>query len=106
MKKLFTGGSIVALLLLSTSVFAEKAKDDSGFAENKANIIKRVNEEKAMIDQFASCVNSANNQDNIKKCHEARHSAQEKMQASERDMKRAHLQEELKKLDEEGKNKH
>ena len=99
----------LALLLAASSALAEGGqeggKDDHEFAEHKGEMVKRANDEKAMVDQFASCVSSAQNHDAMKKCHEARHGAQEKLQDKDRDMKRAHLQKELKELDEQHKAK-
>ena len=103
MKNLIISSSIAALLLSTTFAFADGAHPDhdrEDFAKHKAEMVKHVNDEKAMVDQFASCVNSSQSHDDMKKCHEARHSAQEKMQEHEKEMRRAHLQDELKKLDE------
>ena len=105
MKYLIATTSIIAFILSTPVAFAEGVghspdHDHEDFAKHKAEMVKHVNDEKAMVDQFAACVNSAQSHDDMKKCHETRHSAQEKMQEHERDMKRAHLKDELKRLDE------
>jgi len=89
-------------MFVSTISFAQGhpgGKKDDHFADHKAAIQKRVGEEKAMIDQFSSCVGSAQNGDDLRKCEESREAAMKKMRDEQREERRKHLQDELKKLD-------
>ena len=62
---------IFGFMAVSTLAFAQGhpgGKKDDHFSERKASIQKRVTEEKAMIDQFSSCVGSAQSGDDHGKC--------------------------------------
>ena len=74
-------------------------KRDERFAERKASIQKRVSEEKAALDSFSSCVGSAQNGEELRKCEDSRETAMKKIREEMRDERRKHLQDELKKLD-------
>lgn len=90
-----------AVLCLCAVAYANES--EGGFAEHKANMIKRLNDEKSVFDQMISCVNSAQKHEDMKKCHEQRQTAMQKLREQDREMHKKHLQDELKRLDEEGK---
>jgi len=94
---------ILVLMMVPALAQAQPGgKKDEHFAEHKTSIQNRVAEEKAAIDQFSSCVGSAQNEDDLRKCHVVREAAMKKMQEEQREERRKHLQDELKKLDSEG----
>ena len=101
MKKNLTIISFGAFLMLTAPVFSqEKGGREENFANIKSEITSSLNDEKYVLDQTISCVNSAGNQESIKKCHEIKRAGMDKIQEKHRQKKREHLQNELKKLDE------
>lgn len=102
MKKTYLLGlTVMTVLFLCAPAYANES--EGGFAEHKANMIRRLNEEKSMADQMISCVNAAQKHEDMKKCHEQKQTAMQKMHEQNRETHKKHLQDELKKLDEEGK---
>ena len=101
MKRSLTIISFSAFLLLITPAFSgEDAGHEENFANMKSEIASSLNDEKYVLDQTISCVNSAQNQESIKKCHEIKRAGMDKIQEKHRQKRREHLQNELKKLDE------
>jgi hypothetical protein len=94
--------SLICSVALVSSGIAYAAEDQAArFAEHKAEMLKNLNEEKAMLDQAINCVSSAQNRDDFKKCHEAKRASMKAMHERERAQRKEHLQNEIKKLDSE-----
>jgi len=73
--------------------------DGKNFAAHKAEMIANINKEKAVLDKMASCIQSAQNIEAIKKCHEIKKSAMNQMQSEMLQKRKQHLTEELKKIE-------
>ncbi len=80
-------------------------QNNEHFGDMKAEIIKRLNAEKSAIDLEINCANSASNHEAIHKCREVREAEMEKLRSQQRESRKKHLQEEINKIDQEGKNK-
>ena len=66
MKKNLTIISFGAFLMLTAPVFSqEKGGREENFANIKSEITSSLNDEKYVLDQTISCVNSAGNQENV-----------------------------------------
>lgn len=95
---------VFGLALVSSGVvYAQDSKREEYFSENKAQMLKNLTEEKSGLEQVLGCVNSAKNQDDMKKCHDLKKANMEKMRDLKRAERKEHLQKQLKKIDEEGK---
>ena len=84
--------------------FAQEDRPDNkaeNFAKHKAEIIANLNQEKGTIDAEISCINSANKREDAEACREKRKATMDKMKQDRIAKQKAHLQEKLKKLDEE-----
>jgi hypothetical protein len=97
------------LTALQLNAMAEDQRHSGGkdehFAEMKADVIKRLNAEKSAIDLEINCANSASNHEAIHKCREVREAEMEKLRSQQRESRKKHLQEEINKIDQEGKKK-
>ncbi len=101
MKKNLTIISFGAFLFLANPVFSqESGGPEENFASIKSEITNSLSDEKYVLDQTISCVNSAVNQESIRKCQDIKRAGMDKIQEKNRQRKREHLQNELKKLDE------
>ncbi len=94
---------LTAMTALSLCAVAYANESEGGFAEHKANMIRRLNEEKSTLDQMISCANSAQKHEDMRKCHEQRRVTMQKLHEQDRETRKKHLQDELKRLDEDGK---
>ncbi|MCE3255704.1 MAG: hypothetical protein K0R25_1198 [Rickettsiaceae bacterium] len=98
-----------AIIALTISVFtssvalAEQGQsgENSGenFAKHKAEIIANLNQEKAVIDQAISCINSAQNKETAMKCHEQKRASMEQMKQQRMAKRKEHLQDQINKID-------
>lgn len=96
--KLKLSSIFLALSLISTVAFAEGENVDSGkreenFAARKAEIINDLNAEKASIEKSIACVSSAAKVEDMKKCHEERKAAMDKMHQDRLARHRQHMDE-------------
>lgn len=100
--------AFATILILSSAAYAQEpdksSSQEENFAEHKAQMVKDLNEEKTAIDQVISCVNSTQKKEDMKKCYDIKKANMEKIRERNRAQRKERLQNELKKLDEEGKN--
>lgn len=95
--------AIVAFLSLTS--FVSHAQHDAehkeeNFATRKKEVVASLNEQKAAIDQMISCVNSAQDGQAIKKCHEIREVAARNIQKRNIASRKAELQNQMNQLNE------
>ncbi len=100
MKNKFTIIALSISLLTSWSAFALEEGGEDNFAKHKSEMIANLNKEKAAIDSEISCISSANQSSDAKKCREKRRAAMEQLHRDRIAKQKAHLQEKLKNLDE------
>jgi len=100
MKKNLTIISLATFLFLASPAFSQEEGREANFANIKSEITSSLSDEKYVLDQAISCVNSAQNHESLKKCHEIKRAGMDKIQEKNRQKKREHLQNELKRLDE------
>lgn len=96
---------LVLSLIMGSGAVAQGRKAEQGhgekFAENKAGQLENLNAEKALVDKMISCVSSAQKHEDMMKCHAERQAAMQVKMEQHKERRKKHLQEELKKLDEQ-----
>jgi hypothetical protein len=92
---------LVLALIFSNAAFAEENAQVSGekFVDHKQQMISNLNAQKAVIDQTISCVNSAQNIQDIKKCYEIREQAARQIRQNNIEQRKAELQNQINKLE-------
>lgn len=101
MKNKFAIITLFVSLLASSAAMSKEEKNVNNFAENKAKIIANLNQEKSAIETEISCVNSSKEIEAAKKCREQRKATMEKLKQQRLAEKKARLQDQIKKIDEE-----
>ena len=101
MKNNFAIITLFVSLFTSSAAIAKEEKNVNNFAENKAKIIANLNQEKSIVEAEISCVNSAQKREDAEKCREQRKAKMEKLKQQRLAEKKARLQDQIKKIDEE-----
>ena len=73
----------LSLLTSFSAIAQEEGKGD--FSSHKAKIIANLNQEKAIIDQTITCINSATTREDAKNCHEQRKANMEKLRGERKE---------------------
>ncbi len=100
MKNKFALIALSISLLASSAAFAKKERDENKFTKHKAEVIANLNKERSAIDSEISCLNSATQKKEARKCRKQRRAVLDKLRQERVAKRKAHRQEKLKKLDE------
>lgn len=102
MKNKFTAIALAISLISSSAAIAQEAnKKTDNFAQRKAELVENIAKERSIIDQMASCVNSALVVGDIEKCREQKEQAMQAAKQERIASRKAELQNQIQKLDEE-----
>lgn len=99
--------AIIALLIslfgTSLAIAQEEGGEEGNSSKHKSDIIANLNQEKALIDQEISCINSTKGKHGIEKCRNQRMAGMDKLRQQRIEKQKERLQNQLKKLDEKSK---
>jgi len=94
-----------ALLVLSVlfTVTVRAADADSKFAEQKKKVLEHITAQMTTLENTKKCVEGANDQEAVKKCHEQARDERKKFEGARIDEQIKHLEEKKKVLEEKKK---
>ncbi len=102
MKVLLKFSVITALALNTVNVFAnDHMQDHPDFSKHKQEKIDELEGRISLLQQDKSCLASAANPEDMKKCHEASEAREKELRAKHEAMRSQHIEEQIKRLQEE-----